>query len=239
MDNFSGFLNMFFNSQFFSVVIVILILVLLMVLSYLIKSQRYQIKSLEEKVNLNKENNVSLEVKEETKLKEEVKEAQTIKSEAPIKEKGVLNISSLENTTANLVLDLKSDDEEVKEVTEPLNPIIEYELNEEENAVISTKELEAIEKERDETFGKENNAKLIEEYEQEQEKKAIISYNELLKNANTLELSYIEKPKEEENAPIVKQVEIKEQPFKGVSYTAEEEYLKILKDFKVSLMSNG
>ena len=113
-----------------------------------------------------------------------------------------------------------------------INPIEAYEQDEEANAVISTKELESIEKERNELYGAENNAKLIEEYETDQENKAIISYSELLKNAQGLELEYIEKPKEDDNAPVVKQVELKNQQLKGVNYAAEEEYLRILKEFR-------
>lgn len=233
MNNFSGFLNMFFNSDFFAVVIVILILVLLMILSYLIKSQKVKITELENKTNM-----LMNESKMEDTPKEIVKNeiSEEVKITPPTN--SVLNIESLDNTKANIVLDLSPKKESAQSITY-INPIEEYEENEEENAVISAKELEAIEKERDEVLGKDNNAKLIEKYEEDQEKKAIISYNELLKNATSLELKYIEKPKEEENAPIVKQVEIKEQHLVGVEYTAEEEYLKILKEFRTSLISSG
>lgn len=216
MQNFSGFLNLFFDSKFFFIIIVVLVLILLMILSYLIKVQSIK-KSYNEK-------------RIEEKNIDEKKEKTSMKS---FESNSILNIKELENTKSNIVLDLKAEEETL------VNPIEAYEMDEETNAVISTKELEAIEKERDEIYGKENNAKLIEEYEENQEKKAIISYNELLRNASMLELDYIEKPKEEENAPLVKQVEIKAQPLKGVAYAAEEEYLKILKEFKMSLMSNG
>ncbi len=228
MQNFNSFLSLFFDSKFFSIIIVVLIMILLMVLSYLIKTQKNKIKELE------KLNNEKEKAAEEASIMDNkiIPEPETIKKE---ENSSILNIDSLDNTQANIVLDLKAE----KDDHNLVNPIEEYENDEESNAVISTKELEAIEKERDEVYGKENNAKLIEEYEENQEKKAIISYNELLKNASSLELDYIEKPKEEENAPLVKQVEIKEQPLKGVTYAAEEEYLRLLKEFRSNLVANG
>ena len=223
MQNFNEFLDMFFSSQYFIIVIAILAMILIMLLAYLIKLQ-FAYRNPVEKID-----NETVDLVEEA-----------IKS---INENdSILNLDSLNNTQANLVLDLKASPEEFKLNPEDfnikMNPIEQYELAEEENAIISTKELEKIEKERDEYYGKENNAKLIEQYEQNQEKKAIISYDELLRNASLLEVNYIEKPREE-GAPIIKQVEIKEQPLKGVSYTAEEEYLKILKEFRSNLLSSG
>lgn len=222
MQNFNAFLDMFFSSQYFIVVVAVLAIILLMLLIYLIKLQ-YSYKGPSIKQD-----------EEQIDLVEEV-----IKS---VNENSVLDLDSLNNTQANLILDLKANPEEHiinNEIIAPkINPIEQYELAEEENAIISTKDLEKIEKERDEYYGKENNAKLIEEYEQNQEQKAIISYDELLRNASLLEVNYIEKPREE-GAPIIKQVEIKEQPLKGVSYTAEEEYLKILKEFRNNLLSSG
>ena len=216
MDQIINFLYVFFNGDFFVVIIVALILILAVVLYGLVKTQREYEKLLEEK---NKMNNTATEsfsndltdVKEET-LKEELAEPEQYAESEEI-----------------LITD---------EIKNDINPIEAYELDEEANAVISTKELENIEKERNELYGVENNSKLIEEYENDQENKAIISYTELLKNANGLELNYIEKPKEEEDAPVIKQVEVK-QTLKGVSYTAEEEYLKILKELRNNLTLNG
>lgn len=213
MQSFNDFLNLFFSSEYFLIVIVVLAMILLMLISYLIKLQHsYKTES----PIMNEENNFD-----------------SIENENNNND-SILDIEALNNTQADLVLNLKGSPE-----VNMKNPIEKYEEDEEENAIISTKDLEKIEKERDEIYGKENNAKLIEEYEQNQEKKAIISYDELLRNACSLELNYIEKPKEEEGAPVIKQVEIKEQPLKGVSYAAEEEYLKILKEFRMNLMSNG
>ncbi len=213
MQSFNDFLNMFFSSEYFLIVIVVLAMILLMLLSYLIKLQ-HSYKN--DSPIMNEENNFDIiENKNDNN-------------------DSILDIEALNNTQADLVLNLK-----VSHEVNMKNPIEKYEEDEEQNAIISTKDLEKIEKERDEIYGKENNAKLIEEYEENQEKKAIISYDELLRNACSLELNYIEKPKVDEAAPVIKQVEIKEQPLKGVSYAAEEEYLKILKEFRMNLMSNG
>lgn len=220
MNQIINFLYVFFNGDFFVVIIVALILILAVVLFGLIKTQREYEKLLIEKNENEKpsedkvesEKNINIETIE---IPEEIKE-EDINDEVEKKVEPILKI----------------------EDTKEINPIEAYELDEEANAVISTKDLENIEKERNELYGVENNAKLIEEYETEQENKAIISYSELLKNANSLELEFIEKPKENEAAPIVKQVEVK-QSFKGVAYAAEEEYLKILKELRNNLTLNG
>lgn len=215
MQNFNDFLNLFFSSQYFIIVVAVLVIILLMLLTYLIKLQ-YAYK------------NPKVEEKEEIDVIEDIINSVN-------ENESVLNMDALDNTQADLVLNLKNNAEDLNLKK---NPIMQYEEAEEENAIISTKELEKIEKERDEYYGKENNAKLIEEYEQDQERKAIISYDELLKNASALEINYIESPRSEEDAPIIKKVEIKEQPFKGVSYSAEEEYLRILKEFRTNLISS-
>lgn len=215
MDKVINFLYVFFNGDFFIVIIVALILILAVVLAGLIKTQKEYEKLLEEK---NNKENVVVEASSE----------QIEKIETPINEIEVNKEEKIDFTEPILEIEDKKE----------INPIEAYELDEEKNAVISTKELESIEQERNELYGVENNAKLIEEYETEQENKAIISYSELLKNANSLELEYIEKPKEEENAPVIKQVDVKKS-FKGVTYAAEEEYLKILKELRNNLNLNG
>ena len=229
MDKIINFLYVFFNGDFFIVIIVALILILLVVLVGLIKTQKENDRLVEES-NALKENAIkeinNTEIQEQ---KEEIFEIDDINKS--IEEK--IDDSILEEKA------LETFDESSPIIEEALNPIEAYELDEEANAVISTKELESIESERNKLYGTENNAKLIEEYETEQENKAIISYSELLKNAKGIELEFIEKPKEDEDAPVVKQVEIKDQPLKGVNYTAEEEYLRILKEFRDELMLNG
>ena len=249
MGEFTNLLYVFFNGDFFVVIIVALILILSVVLVGLIKVQRENERLIEES-NALKENVVK-EVEEDVKEKEEVLvEAnvekninEAIAKEEPDKEENIEKTEEvieevkeeLEKPLEEEILEIKEENKEV----DVINPIEAYEQDEEANAVISTKELESIEKERNELYGTENNAKLIEEYETDQENKAIISYSELLKNAQGLELEYIEKPKEDDNAPVVKQVELKDQQLKGVNYAAEEEYLRILKEFRNDLIANG
>ena len=134
MQNFNEFLNMFFSSQYFIVVIAVLAMILVMLLAYLIKLQ-YSHKP------------TSIKQEEPVDLVEEA--IKSINENDPI-----LNLDALNNTQANLVLDLKASPEAPiikNEVVMPkVNPIEEYELAEEENAIISAKDLEKIEKERDE-----------------------------------------------------------------------------------------
>ena len=113
--------------------------------------------------------------------------------------------------------------------------IEEYENGEEENAVISTEELEKVTRKRMEDLGMNDNQVAIQKYEEEQEKKAIISYEQLLKNASNITLTYKEE-KNKKGAPKVNKIEVQEKEVtQAVSYVAEEEYLKILKEFRLSL----
>ncbi len=113
--------------------------------------------------------------------------------------------------------------------------IDEYENSEEENAVISSEELERRTKERMEALGMTDNQAVIQKYEEDQENKAIISYEQLLKNASNISLSYIEE-KTDKDAPKVSKVEVEQKEVTGaVSYLEEEEFLKILKEFRTSL----
>ena len=114
--------------------------------------------------------------------------------------------------------------------------INEYELSEEENAVISAEELERKAKERLDTLGNSDNQIAIAKYEEEQEKKAIISYEQLLKNASNITLSYKEEEKKDKNAPKVNKVEVEQKEVTpSDNYIAEEEFLKILKEFRISM----
>ena len=77
---------------------------------------------------------------------------------------------------------------------------------------------------------------LLMNLKEEQEKKAIISYEQLLKNASNITLSFKEEDKKDADAPIVNKVEIEQKEVTGAeSYLEEEEFLKILKEFRTSL----
>ena len=68
-----------------------------------------------------------------------------------------------------------------------------------------------------------------------QEKKAIISYEQLLKNASNITLSY-KKENNEKGCPKINKIEVKEKEVtQAISYLEEEEFLKILKEFRLSL----
>ncbi len=116
------------------------------------------------------------------------------------------------------------------------NVIDDYESSEEENAVISAEELEKKAKERLELLGTSENQEAINKYEEEQEKKAIISYEELLKNASNVTLSYKKEDFKDKEAPKVNKIEIEQKEVvPSDNYIAEEEFLKILKEFRISL----
>ena len=117
--------------------------------------------------------------------------------------------------------------------------ISDYELSEEENAVISREELEQKAKERRDALGETENQKAIDAYEEEQEKKAIISYEQLLKNASNITLTYKEEDLKKKDAPKVTKIEVEQKEVSAPEvYLEQEEFLKILKEFRVSLNEN-
>lgn len=112
--------------------------------------------------------------------------------------------------------------------------IDDYQDNEEENAVISAEELAKRAQERFESLGVTSNQEAIAKYEEDQESKAIISYEQLLKNASNINLSYKEE-KKEEGAPRINKIELEPREIVPSDYIAEEEFLKILKEFRTTL----
>ena len=75
----------------------------------------------------------------------------------------------------------------------------------------------------------------LKKMEEEQEKKAIISYEQLLKNASNITLSY-KKENNEKGCPKINKIEVQEKEVtQAISYLEEEEFLKILKEFRLSL----
>ena len=112
--------------------------------------------------------------------------------------------------------------------------IDDYQYNEEENAVISADELEKKAQERFESLGVSSNQEAIAKYEEDQESKAIISYEQLLKNASNINLSYKEE-KKEAGAPKINKIELEPREIVPSDYIAEEEFLKILKEFRTTL----
>lgn len=151
----------------------------------------------------------------------------------------VLNESVQNNDAINkddLVMNSTNKSGEVKEDNTNFYSLIDnYENNEEENAVISTDELERRKQEKFDELGVSDNEAMIQKYEEEQEKKAIISYEQLLRNAANISISYTEE-KREDGAPKVNKIEVeKKDVTEAQSYIEEEQFLKILKDFRTSL----
>lgn len=153
------------------------------------------------------------------------------------KEEVVLNSEEIKDS--NEVEDVKevSDFKENIEYKDYYSLIDKYEVNEEENAVISTDELERRKLEKFDELGVSDNEAMIQRYEEEQEKKAIISYEQLLKNASNIVVSYTEEDIESGSPKINKITIDKKEVTEAQSYIEEEKFLKILKDFRTSLPS--
>lgn len=218
--NFNDFVGVFFGSNYINIFLVMVILILLIIIGYLIHLQ----KSMREEYN-------------NLLIVNDIKPEEKTNADIPETNEKLEDIIRLELSN-NLKSGINKEKEEFQvKIEKTVDPIKAYEDKEEEVAIISAKELEGIKEEKDSMSGEISNAALIEEYEQEQELKAIISYEELLKNASILELKYEpEEIKADANRPIIKKVEVEANHYKSVSYYAEEEYLKILKDFKASLL---
>lgn len=154
-------------------------------------------------------------------------------------------LSELEALQASTKDDIIDEDKplikqiDVKNVRTYDDIISDYELSEEENAVISREELEQKAKERRDVLGETENQKAIDAYEEEQEKKAIISYEQLLKNASNITLTYKEEDLKKKDAPKVTKIEVEQKEVSAPEvYLEQEEFLKILKEFRVSLNEN-
>ncbi len=237
MKNFDNFLETFMTGDFFLIFLVLMLIILITLVLALIKTRSEYLEMVrreQEKIDLeSKFKKPTEEVKPlETKPVEEPKKVET-------EEPDILDeLNSLMATSKEDVMD--ENKPLVKQIDLPNvktydDVIEEYENGEEENAVISTEELEKVTRQRMENLGMNDNQAAIQKYEEEQEKKAIISYEQLLKNASNITLTY----KEETNkkgAPKVNKIEVQEKEVtQAVSYVAEEEYLKILKEFRLSL----
>ena len=236
MENFDKFLETFMTGDFFLIFLILMLIILVTLVLALVKTRNEYLEIVrreQEKIDL------------ESKFKKPVEEVKPLetKMEEPKKEDkeefDILDeLNSLMATSKEDVID--ENKPLVKQIDLPNvktydDVIEEYENGEEENAVISTEELEKVTRKRMEDLGMNDNQVAIQKYEEEQEKKAIISYEQLLKNASNITLTY----KEETNkkgAPKVNKIEVQEKELtQAVSYVAEEEYLKILKEFRLSL----
>lgn len=235
MENFDKLLETFMTGDFFLIFLVLMLIILVTLILALIKTRSEYLEMVrreQDKIDL------------ESRFKKPVDETKTLETkvvEEHKKEKELDILDELNSLMATSKEDVMDENKPlVKQIDLPNvktydDVIEEYENGEEENAVISTEELEKVARQRMENLGMNDNQVAIQKYEEEQEKKAIISYEQLLKNASNITLTY----KEETNkkgAPKVNKIEVQEKEVtQAVSYVAEEEYLKILKEFRLTL----
>ncbi len=237
MENFDKFLETFMTGDFFLIFLILMLIILLVLVLALVKTRTEYLEMVrreQEKIDLESKFKKQVQVEEPKTITEVKKEEKVIEEEPDL-------LDELNKLMATSKEDMIDENKPlVKQIDVPNvktydNIIEDYENGEEENAVISTEELEKVTRQRMEALGMNDNQVAIQKYEEEQEKKAIISYEQLLKNASNITLTY----KEEANkkgAPKVNKIEVQEKEVtQAVSYVAEEEYLKILKEFRLSL----
>ena len=238
MENFDKFLEAFMTGDFFLIFLILMLIILAILVLALAKTRTEYLEMVrreQEKIDLESKFKKPVEEVKQDEIKPlEIKKEESKKEELDI-------LDELNNLMATSKEDIIDENKPlVKQIDLPNvktydDVIEEYENGEEENAVISTEELEKVTRQRMEDLGMNDNQVAIQKYEEEQEKKAIISYEQLLKNASNITLTY----KEETNkkgAPKVNKIEVQEKEVtQAVSYVAEEEYLKILKEFRLSL----
>ena len=238
MENFDKFLEAFMTGDFFLIFLILMLIILAILVLALVKTRTEYLEMVrreQEKIDLESKFKKPVEeVKQDETKPLEIKKEESKKEELDI-------LDELNNLMATSKEDIIDENKPlVKQIDLPNvktydDVIEEYENGEEENAVISTEELEKLTRQRMEDLCMNDNQVAIQKYEEEQEKKAIISYEQLLKNASNITLTY----KEETNkkgAPKVNKIEVQEKEVtQAVSYVAEEEYLKILKEFRLSL----
>ena len=235
MENFDKFLETFMTGDFFLIFLILMLIILLVLVLALVKTRSEYLEMVRRE-----QEKIDLESKFKKQIEEQKKSTEVKKDEKVIEEEPDI-LDELNNLMATSKEDIIDENKPlVKQIDVPnvktYDDIIEeYENGEEENAVISTDELEKVRRKRMEDLGMNDNQVAIQKYEEEQEKKAIISYEQLLKNASNITLTYKEE-KNKKGAPKVNKIEVQEKEVtQAVSYVAEEEYLKILKEFRLSL----
>ena len=235
MENFDKFLETFMTGDFFLIFLILMLIILLVLVLALVKTRSEYLEMVRRE-----QEKIDLESKFKKQIEEQKKSTEVKKDEKVIEEEPDI-LDELNNLMATSKEDIIDENKPlVKQIDVPnvktYDDIIEeYENGEEENAVISTEELEKVTRQRMEDLGMNDNQVAIQKYEEEQEKKAIISYEQLLKNASNITLTYKEE-KNKKGAPKVNKIEVQEKEVtQAVSYVAEEEYLKILKEFRLTL----
>ena len=232
MNNIDKVIDAFVTGDYFVIFLILTVAILVVLVLALIKSRGEYNELLSYELEKSKRKNVSNVIPDESKIDTD--------NNSLIKDLEDLMVGTKEEAIdENKPLIKQIDLPNVKTYDDIID---EYEYNEEENAVISAEELEKRTKERQDAYGATDNQIAIQAYEEEQEKKAIISYEQLLKNAQNITLSYKEDNKEkvkDKDAPVITKVEVEKKEVVGTEiYLEEEEFLKILKDFRLSLNEN-
>lgn len=230
MENFSDFMDLFMTGDYFIIFLVLLLIIFAVLIMALVKTRMQYL----EIINAEKTKN------EETSINDKIVNSKIDDSIEKIEDDGDI-LDDLDKLIAQTKEDTIKENEplytqvnipQVKTYDDVIN---DYESSEEEEAVISSEELEKKTKERMKSLGLNDNQVAIQKYEEEQEKKAIISYEQLVKNASNISLTY----KEEDigsGAPKVNKIEIQEKEVTPPeNYLKEEEFLSILKEFRLSL----
>lgn len=211
MENFTRFLEAFVNEDAFLLFLIFMLVIILLLVVALFKTRKEYLDL------MNKDEHLVLERND----------------------KDDYTLDSLRATSADDVI--KENETFIKKVDIPTietyDDIIEkYEASEEENAVISSDELERKKQERMDELGVSDNQAIIQKYEDEQERKAIISYEQLVKNASNIRLTYEEEEPKTSSAPKVNKIVVEEKEITPCeNYIKEEEFLKILKEFRLKL----
>ena len=230
MENFSDFMDLFMTGDYFIIFLVLMLIIFAVLIMALVKTRMQYL----EIINAEKTKN------EETSINDKIVNSKIDDSIEKIEDDGDI-LDDLDKLIAQTKEDTIKENEplytqvnipQVKTYDDVIN---DYESSEEEEAVISSEELEKKTKERMNSLGLNDNQVAIQKYEEEQEKKAIISYEQLVKNARNISLTY----KEEDigsGAPKVNKIEIQEKEVTPPeNYLKEEEFLSILKEFRLSL----
>lgn len=235
MASIDSILQSFINGDYFVVFLALVLIILVVLIISLIKSREDYNELLNYTNSKDDSNKNDIKVSNDNDILDDMKS---------------LNEDSLTDDLLNEFEALKATSEEdmfdedkplVKQVdlknVKTYNDIIdEYEYSEEENAVISADELEKRKNMRFNNEDESDNQAAIAKYEEEQEKKAIISYSQLLKNASNISLSYKEEENKDKKAPKINKIEIEQKEVsEAENYLEEEEFLKILKEFRLTL----
>ena len=241
MQGFNSFIEDIFSKQYLLLFIIVLVALILVVVFMLIKLQYSERKEEDEEdeedlaFNNNKNSKVDdlvidKKIQNDVVKNDEKEEAREVISEN--KEEKKDSLEDLFNIELEQIENLSKD----KDLND--KQIINNEINDnddESTAIISNTELLSKQKSIKEELGFDNET-IIRAYEEEQEKKAIISYDELLNNAKALRDTFkIPEKESSESEVIVNPIEVETEQLHVTSYIVEEEFLNTLKKFRLKL----